>query len=1383
MADKTEVCISGTVTFSDQSSGATSWEWNFGEGADPATASGVGPHEVIFTAGGSKTVILTVNDTLTETKIDYITVYSLPEPPTAENESFIYDGQEHTASATVAEDHDIIWYDNSTGGSITSQPAGTNAGTYTAWAEAVNNVTGCASATRTEVTLTVEQKNLTITAEDKTKTYGELIEFDISAPSADFYVGGLVNDDQVTGITLASDGAAEAATVSLSPYNIVPGAATGPGLDNYSISYVNGALTVEQKNLTITGSFTAFDKLFDGTTDAETDENNLIPEGLENGDDVTLTDVVIQFADAAAGEDIQVTIVSAGTKGADAGNYSLSLIGAPVTEASITMSPVITNVVYNASTGSLSIVGNHLRTDEEIDVTRLTVSRGDDSYTFTDKSINTIPSSGTQANIMVKGFERAVMNWIFDNDESVSLDGESYNIAAATNWNGMSFEDPASPVFVVLYQAPSIVEATYNRVSGNLVVTASGLAAKPGTEKDIDATKFTVTGKGNESHTLSFSPDVKVSSDTMFVIPVKEGDKEQVDLLLDIEGLSSSQGDEYNLGAADGWNIPVHPAYNTEDLENNPVTATEINNLPPVVSNVIIAGEPGIGITVEGDYDYDDLENDSEGNSLFNWYRATDASGSDSAVIEGETEKTYTLTLDDAGKYISFEVTPVAVSGDPEGEPVKSSWTGVVNEPPSVSDVVINGILEVCRELTAQYEYFDQEQDMENGTKIRWLRADDNNGSNAEQISEGISYIPAPEDEGKYIRIEVTPVASTGASPGDTERSDYYGPVINALPTVSISGPAGFCQGSEADITFSFTGKAPWTVNYTDGNDEIRFTTSDNPYILTVETGGNYRVVSLTDAIGCEGTDLGNTLDLTTIPTIRLSDNWYTENFENGRGEWTSATPSGDMPDSWIFGPPSGEIFTSASSGQNIWYTDVTDSDTEEQSWITGPCFDFTDIERPMIAIDLWKEFETESDGAVLQFSDNNARSWHNIGEPGSGINWYSSSQITGRPGGQGTGWTASEADENGWQESRHALDNLINKEHVRLRLAFGREGSGKSIGGVAFDNVRIKERERLVLLEHFTNATDNKSLEANNTVHNIALNNPYDIIHINYHTSFPSSDPINEMNVADPAARAFYYGITSPPYSVMDGGSEGTGNYDYSASEITSRDVILRSLISPLFTISIDPAMNGDELNIQADVTSLVDLDSPDMTLHLAVIDTEITASEAGLQGNHVYRNVVKKLLPDAGGTRLNAVWEQNQTETYNFNWTIENIIDTQNLAIVMFIQDEMTRHILQAASSAQFDIPTSTNQTATADIDSEIIFYPNPVTENLYIRFKNPVTELLIIEAYNISGSLIFSDTVPEGASIIEFNANNIPKGAYIFQIKNNKGVKISEKIMIIS
>jgi PKD repeat protein len=79
------VCSGSSVIFSDNSDGTTDetiYFWDFGTGALPATANGIGPHIVTYSSPGKSSVSLTVTDdgsSDTKTKTDYITINTLPE--------------------------------------------------------------------------------------------------------------------------------------------------------------------------------------------------------------------------------------------------------------------------------------------------------------------------------------------------------------------------------------------------------------------------------------------------------------------------------------------------------------------------------------------------------------------------------------------------------------------------------------------------------------------------------------------------------------------------------------------------------------------------------------------------------------------------------------------------------------------------------------------------------------------------------------------------------------------------------------------------------------------------------------------------------------------------------------------------------------------------------------------------------------------------------------------------------------------------------------------------------------------------------------------------------------------------------------------------------
>ena len=706
----------------------------------------------------------------------------------------------------------------------------------------------------------------------------------------------------------------------------------------------------------------------------------------------------------------------------------------------------------------------------------------------------------------------------------------------------------------------------------------------------------------------------------------------------------------------------------------------------------------------------------------------------------------------------------------------------VANSPPSAHDVGIIGRMEVGFVLTATYEYFDPEGDPEGDTEIIWYSSDDDSGTNEQEIHRGEEYTLLLDDENKYIRIIVIPFASEGALEGSPVPSSYYGPVENTLPTVSLRGPADFCQGSVAELVFELTGRAPWTVFYTDGTDEYSFTANASPFVLDISVGGAYRVVRVIDAEGLEGTELGEELVISSVPTIFIDD-WYTEIFDNGASGWMSATPSPGMVNSWVFGLPDGDIFTSASEGANIWYTDITDLNIAEQSFVTSPCFDFSELERPMIAIDLWREFGKDNDGAVLQYSINNDHNWKNAGMAGQGINWYNSSQIAGMPGGQQTGWTApGQPDENGWTDSRHDLDIIAGQEFIRFRIAYGSDGSGQSQGGLAFDNIRIGDRTRLVLLEHFTNANDENSIAANKIVNDVAESKKHDVAYISYHTAFPSSDPINSQNPADPAARALYYGISTVPFSVMDGGLSGEGRYNYSPARFNENDLLARALVEPYFNIDISQDQVNSDLSIEVEVSSVFTIGPLDLTLHVAILETEIPASVIGQGGDVVYRNVVRRLLPDAGGTLLPVNWGGGQAESYSFSWAIENVFDSENLALVAFIQDENTQEIYQVGTSSEFGLPTFIELPERSENRPAMVFYPNPASDYLFIEFPESLAGDYILEVFNLSGNMVYTDMLRGGRSNYEFNTKDLARGVYLFRIRNNYGILGTARINIV-
>ncbi|HEY1202498.1 MAG TPA: MBG domain-containing protein, partial [Niastella sp.] len=183
--------------------------------------------------------------------------------------------------------------------------------------------------TSNAVTLTVNKANLTVTGDNKTKTYGE------ANPAFTVSYAGFVSGESATNLTTqpTASSAATAAT-GIGNYPIVP---AGGVAANYSFSYVNGTLAIGTRAVTVTAD--AQSKTYGNADPGFTYQ---ISTGtLVNGD---------AFAGALArnaGENVGTYAITQGTLALSA-NYALSYVGANLTisERAITVTAQAKNKIY-----------------------------------------------------------------------------------------------------------------------------------------------------------------------------------------------------------------------------------------------------------------------------------------------------------------------------------------------------------------------------------------------------------------------------------------------------------------------------------------------------------------------------------------------------------------------------------------------------------------------------------------------------------------------------------------------------------------------------------------------------------------------------------------------------------------------------------------------------------------------------------------------------------------------------------------------------------------------------------------------------------------------------------------------------------------------------
>lgn len=223
-------------------------------------------------------------------------------------------------------------------------------------------------------------------------------------------------------------------------------------------------------------------------------------------------------------------------------------------------------------------------------------------------------------------------------------------------------------------------------------------------------------------------------------------------------------------------------------------------------------------------------------------------------------------------------------------------------------------------------------------------------------------------------------------------------------------------------------------------------------------------------------------------------------------------------------------------------------------------------------------------------------------------------------------------------------------------------------------------QSQRLVLLEHFTQASCGPCATYNPTINNLLNANPDKITSIMYHTSWPGFDPMYNHNTSENGSRTSYYTVSSVPNSVVDG---NIYNGHPSGWNIATVDDRLEDP-SPFDILIYHELDEGNGMfNVAMMIKATEDV-AAGMKAQLAVIEEYIHFNNPpGSNGEVDFYNVMKKMLPGSSGTGLPA-FAVGEYKILQYSWEYQNVYDVDELAVVGFAQNNTSKEILQSANSS---------------------------------------------------------------------------------------------------
>ncbi|MFN0729988.1 virginiamycin B lyase family protein [Polaribacter gochangensis] len=330
-----------------------------------------------------------------------------------------------------------------------------NAGTVTLKASVAENATY--EAAEKEITLTINKAELTVTADNKSRVYGE------SNPTLTFAYSGFKNLEDATALTTvptASTTASVASNVGTYDVEVANGVAT-----NYSFKYVKGTLEITKKAITITADATT--KVYGESDPALT---YTASPSLEAGDSF------IGNLTRVTGEDANTYAILQGTLSAGT-NYTITFVSKDftITKKAITITADATTKVYGESDPALTYTASPSLETGDSFIGSLTRVTGEDANTYA-ISQGTL-SAGTNYTItfVSKNFTITKASQTITFGEITHSDSDVFDLTA-TSTSGLA----------IVYTSSNTNVAT---ISGNTVTVVSA-----------GTTSITATQPGNNNY-------------------------------------------------------------------------------------------------------------------------------------------------------------------------------------------------------------------------------------------------------------------------------------------------------------------------------------------------------------------------------------------------------------------------------------------------------------------------------------------------------------------------------------------------------------------------------------------------------------------------------------------------------------------------------------------------------------------------------------------------------------------------------------------------------------------------------------------------------------------------------------------------------------------
>lgn len=280
----------------------------------------------------------------------------------------------------------------------------------------------------------------------------------------------------------------------------------------------------------------------------------------------------------------------------------------------------------------------------------------------------------------------------------------------------------------------------------------------------------------------------------------------------------------------------------------------------------------------------------------------------------------------------------------------------------------------------------------------------------------------------------------------------------------------------------------------------------------------------------------------------------------------------------------------------------------------------------------------------------------------------------------------------------------------------------------------------------------------------------------IKYQQNFPSpgNDPYFTQQSLD---RRNFYGVNSIPRLEIDGKWDDNSNLYTPAIFDSFADVPSFLDINSSYTVE------GNKVEVTATLNPLTSNSSTTLKAYIVIVE-DTTYNNARTNGETIFFSVMKRMIPGATGAAIQPL-VSNTPQTVTGSYTFANandVEDFRNLSVVVFVQDNSTKDVLQSAWATRTNLVLGVDNSKSELIDLKV--FPNPSLGNTTFKLVLADNSQVSFEVFDIMGKLIYSEnkgSMNKGLNSFSWNADaSLANGLYNIVMKVN-GESTTKKIVL--